>query len=183
MFVLRNQLSGEHFICQLAWSGGNTFEFDLDSERDEQYDGRSNCATSLFFKAGPEAPAPLRVLAPGRDGRDPRGASGGWCWAISTLACRRCMTTCAVASFCPKWRRAWRRLRRESVPELEITEERVFEFIEVGGRLGAEVFFIDARLVCRAEQPLVGDSGRLGGWQPLPSGALVPFASARPSWA
>ena len=35
MFVLRNNATGEHFVAQLAWSGGYCFEFDLDAAENE----------------------------------------------------------------------------------------------------------------------------------------------------
>ncbi|MFH1569586.1 MAG: hypothetical protein ABIL09_16435, partial [Gemmatimonadota bacterium] len=60
LFVLRNNATGEHFVGQLAWSGGYSFEFDLDADL-----GTTDQAARLFFRAGPDAPAPLRVIEPG----------------------------------------------------------------------------------------------------------------------
>ena len=58
-FVLRNHRTGEHFIGTLAWSGGYAFELDLD-------DGYQRGEPSrLSFRAGPDGPAPLRVIKPG----------------------------------------------------------------------------------------------------------------------
>jgi hypothetical protein len=47
MFVLRNNATGEHFIGQLAWSGGYSFEFDLDADA-----GTTDQAARLFFRTG-----------------------------------------------------------------------------------------------------------------------------------
>ncbi len=52
MFVLRNNATGEHFIGQLAWSGGYSFEFDLDADA-----GTTDRASYLWFRAGLDAPA------------------------------------------------------------------------------------------------------------------------------
>jgi hypothetical protein len=48
MFVLRNNATGEHFIGQLAWSGGYSFEFDLNPEAG---DGWLDRAAALTFRA------------------------------------------------------------------------------------------------------------------------------------
>jgi len=59
-FVLRSHQTGVHFVGTLAWSGGYAFEFDLE-EGEERSPWRS---TRLWFRGGPDGPAPLRVLAP-----------------------------------------------------------------------------------------------------------------------
>jgi hypothetical protein len=46
--------------------GGYSFEFDLDADL-----GTLDQAARLSFRAGPDAPAPQRIIAPGRDGLDP----------------------------------------------------------------------------------------------------------------
>lgn len=143
MFVLRNQVSGEHFICQLAWSGGFCFEFNLDAAFDDQYDGRTSSTTSLFFRAGPEAPAPQRVLAPGETVTTPEVHLGVVLGDLdSTVQAMHDHLRRSV--FLPEVRDRPAPVEAGIGPELEITEERVFEFIEVAATLGAEVFFIDA---------------------------------------
>ncbi|MYJ79567.1 MAG: hypothetical protein F4047_15780, partial [Caldilineaceae bacterium SB0670_bin_27] len=57
-FVVRNHQGGEQFVGTLAWSGGYAFEFDVD-------DGDSREGSRLWFRAGPDGPAPLRVIEPG----------------------------------------------------------------------------------------------------------------------
>jgi len=54
---------GELFIGELAWTGGYSFDFDLDPEM-EKFPGL-DAAAALTFSAGPDAPAPLRMIAPG----------------------------------------------------------------------------------------------------------------------
>ena len=63
-FVLRNNATGEHFCGQLAWSGGYMIEFNLQADTADQ-------AATLFFRCGPDAPAPQRVIAAGETIRTP----------------------------------------------------------------------------------------------------------------
>ena len=72
LFVLRNNATGEHFIGQLAWSGGYSFEFDLDADAGRPDGDRR----ALFFRAGPDAPAPQRIIAPGETVAHARDAPG-----------------------------------------------------------------------------------------------------------
>lgn len=58
-YILKNQASGEMFFIGLAWSGNYYAEF---TNRPEE---------QLFFRLGPLAPAPLRVIAPGETVRSP----------------------------------------------------------------------------------------------------------------
>ncbi len=143
MFVLRNQLTGEHFICQLAWSGGFNFEFNLDATYNDEYTGGTSSTTNLFFKAGPEGPAPQRILAPGETITTPEVHLGMVLGDLDTTV-QAMHDHLRRSVFLPEVRTRLAPVEAGIGPELEITEERVFEFIEVGAKLGAEVFFIDA---------------------------------------
>jgi len=57
MFVVRNNATGEHFIGQLAWSGGYSFEFDLNPELGDR--SVLDSAAALTFRAGPDARPPI----------------------------------------------------------------------------------------------------------------------------
>ena len=57
-FVVRNDNSGEMIIGHLAWSGNWGAEFTRDHDQ-------ATGSARLWFKAGPQAPAPMRILAPG----------------------------------------------------------------------------------------------------------------------
>ena len=76
MVVLRNQATGEHFIAQLAWSAGYTFEFDLDAD----------CGTmdrSAVFGVShrsSDGPAPLRMIEPGETVTTPEVHMGMVFW-------------------------------------------------------------------------------------------------------
>ncbi len=135
-FVLRNNATGEHFIGQLAWSGGYSFEFDLSADT-------SDADARLFHRAGPDAPAPLRVIAPGETVASPEmhlGLTfGGLDAAVQAMHdhLRR-----SVFMPQPRGRGGW--VESGIGPEIEITHEEVLHAIEMAGDIGAEVFFIDA---------------------------------------
>jgi len=141
-FILRNNALGTHFIGQLAWSGGYAFEFDLTAEaRDQSVWGPEQAA--LFFRAGPEAPAPQRVIAPGETVTAPEmhlGLTfGDFDAAIQAMHehIRR-----SVFMPQPRGRGGW--VESGIGPEIEITLEQVEHAIDCAAEFGAEVFFIDA---------------------------------------
>ncbi len=138
MFVLRNNASGEHFIGQLAWTGGYSFEFDLDADP-----GLTDGTARLFFRAGPDAPPPQRIIAPGETVRVPEmhlglviGDLDGAVQAMHDHLRR------SVFLPQPRGRGGW--IESGIGPEVEITVPYVFHAIENAGKMGAEVFFIDA---------------------------------------
>lgn len=140
MFMLRNNAMGELFIGQLAWTGGYSFDFDLDGEIGER-PGES--AAALTFSAGPDAPSPLRVIAPGETVTTPQVHLG---LVFGDLdAAVQAMHTHLRRSVFKKearGRAAW--VESGIGPELEITPEQVNHAIDVAAEGGAEVFFIDA---------------------------------------
>jgi alpha-galactosidase len=138
MFVLRNNATGEHFIGQLAWSGGYSFFFDLDADA-----GKTDQAAFLSFRAGMDAPAPVRVLEPGEAVALPEMHLGMVCGDLDAAIqgmhdhIRR-----SVIMRQPRGHGGW--VESGIGPELEITPEQVNHAIDAAGDLGAEVFFIDA---------------------------------------
>ena len=79
MFVLRNHATGEHFIGQFAWSGGYSFEFDLEADPGiggwKGLERLQDGGARLFFRAATDASATARYRA-GRNDHRPRDASG-----------------------------------------------------------------------------------------------------------
>lgn len=138
MFVLRNNATGEYFIGQLAWSGGYSFEFDLDADM-----GTTDRMARLFFRAGPDAPAPQRIIDPGETIKTPEMhlglVFGGLDNAIQTMHehLRR-----SVFMKQPRGRGCW--VESGIGPEVEITVDWVNHAIDAAAEFGAEVFFIDA---------------------------------------
>lgn len=135
-FVVRNRQTGEHWIGTLAWSGGFAFEFDLD-------DGNERGAARLSFRAGPAAPAPLRVIAPGETVRTPEMHLG---MLIADLdACVQALHDHVRASVIPPQPEGRAGLVESGIgPEEEMTPELTMHAIDVAAQLGAELFFIDA---------------------------------------
>jgi alpha-galactosidase len=138
MFVMRNNATGEHFIGQLAWSGGYTFEFNLNTVP------RTSDATALLsFRLGPNGPAPQRVIAPGETIACPEMHMGVNLGDLDrSINCMHEHMRRTV--FMPPARGHGCWIETGIGPEVEITEEAVHNAIAVGGTFGAEVFFIDA---------------------------------------
>ena len=154
MFVLRNNATGEHFVAQLAWSGGYIFEFDLDAAP-----GTSDLEAKLSFRAGPDAPAPQRMIAPGETIQTPEvhlGVTfGGLDEALHAMHdhLRR-----SVFMPQPRGRGCW--VEFGIGPMAEITPEKTMHAIDMAADCGAEVFFIDASWYAPPHsdwEPTVGD--------------------------
>ena len=138
LFVLRNNATGEHFIGQLAWSGGYSFEFDLDADS-----GLVEQAAWLSFRLGPDAPAPQRVLAAGETIYTPE-VHLGLVFGDLDAAIQGMHDHLRQSVFLPQPRGRGGWIESGIGPEIEITTEQVFHAIEAAAQVGAEVFFIDA---------------------------------------
>ncbi|MEW6750327.1 MAG: alpha-galactosidase [Candidatus Latescibacterota bacterium] len=138
MFVLCNNAMGEHFVGQLAWSGGYALEFDLDADQ-----GTTDGAVRIFFRGGPEAPAPQRVLEPGETVRTPQmhlGLVFGDLDAALQAMHEHVRRSVFLAQ--PRGRGNW--IESGIGPEVEITVAAAEHAIDAAAEVGAEVFFIDA---------------------------------------
>ncbi|MCC7360963.1 MAG: alpha-galactosidase [Anaerolineales bacterium] len=147
MFVVRNHATGEHFIGQLAWSGGYSFEFDLEADPgiggwrglERVQDGTAK----LFFRAGPDAPAPQRLLAPGETIATP---------ALHLGLLHGDLDDCVNAIhrhlrrsvFMPQARGRGGWVESGVGPGPEMTPENTHARIDLAADLGVEVFFLDA---------------------------------------
>jgi len=138
MFVLRNNATGKHFIGQLAWSGGYTFEFGLDAPP-----STSNNGSHLWFRAGLNGPAPQRVLAPGETIATPEMhlglIHGGLDEAVQAMHDHVRLSVMMPQA---RGRGGW--VESGVGPEVEITSELVMQLIEASASVGTELFFIDA---------------------------------------
>ena len=144
-FVLRNNATGEHFIGQLAWSGGYSFEFDLSADKTE-------AVSRLFFQAGPDGPAPQRVIAPGETVRTPE-MHLGMLFGDLDSAINAMHEHLRSSVFMPQARGHGGWIESGIGPELEITPEEVMHAIDVAADIGVEVFFIDAGWYMRPPRP------------------------------
>jgi alpha-galactosidase len=142
-FVLRNNASGEHFVAQLAWSGGYSFEFDLDADA-----GTTDQAARLAFRIGPDAPAPQRVVAPKETVKTPEVHMGPVFGDLdAALQAMHDHLRKSVFMPQPRGRGGW--VESGIGPEVEITAEEVVHAIETAAEIGAEVFFVDASWYAR----------------------------------
>ena len=146
MFVLRNNATGEHFIGQLAWSGGYSFEFDLDA------DARgSDSVARLSFRAGSDAPAPQRIIAKGETIATPEMHLGITFGDLDTaLQAMHAHLRRSVFLSQPRGRGGW--IESGIGPEIEMTPEQIVHAINVAAEIGAEIFFIDAGWYAPANQ-------------------------------
>jgi alpha-galactosidase len=139
MFVVRNEITGEHFIGQLAWSGGYAFEFDITDGPED-----ANVSPLLFFRAGPEAPAPMRIIAPEETVATPEMhlgmVQGDLDEAVQAMHDH---IRQSVMMPQPRGRGCW--VEGGIAGDIfELTPELVNSAIDVSAELGAEVVFIDA---------------------------------------
>ena len=138
MFVLLNHATGQYFIGQLAWTAGYAFEFDLDADL-----GTTDQAARLFFRGGPDAPAPQRMIAPGETVRTPEMHLGLTMGDLDTaIQAMHDHLRRSVFLPQPRGRGGW--VESGIGPEVEITVPHVYNNIDDAAAIGAEVFFIDA---------------------------------------
>ncbi len=168
MFVLRNNATGEHFIGQLAWSGGYSFEFDLDADKRS-----SDSDAHLFFRAGPDAPPPQRIVARGETVATPE-MHLGMTFGDLDAAIQAMHTHLRRSVFMPQPRGRGGWIESIIGPRMELTPEQLYHAIDVAGDLGAEVFILDAGWYAPAKDW----AKRVGDWQVdserFPDG-LAPF--------
>jgi len=135
-FVVRNRVTGEHFVGTLGWSGGYCFEFDVD-------DGQSREESRLWFRAGPDAPAPLRVVDPGETVTTPQMHLG---MVIGDLdACVQALhehLRSSVLYEAPDDRACL--IEAGIGPEQGVVVDEIMHNLEIASAIGAEVFFLDA---------------------------------------
>lgn len=135
-FVLRNHQGGEQFVGTLAWSGGYAFEFDVD-------DGDSREGSRLWFRAGPDGPAPLRVIAPGETVTTPEMHLGVVIGDFDH--CIQALHDHLRTSVIPPQNPDHAGLVVSGIgPEQELTPDLIFSEIDACADAGAEVFLIDA---------------------------------------
>ena len=134
MFVLEDRATGAHFVCQLAWSGGYRFVFDLNSEGTDAH---------LWFQALMDAPAPLRVVAPAETVNSAEVHIGMLFGDLDD--CVNAMHEHVRRSVMQPQARG-RGLWIESGigPEEVMSQDAVLHHADAAAGIGAEVFFIDA---------------------------------------
>ncbi len=138
MFVLNNQADGEYFICQLAWSAGYAFEFDLCHEEME------SPYTTLTWKLGLESPKPMRIIAPGETFCGPKihlgAVFGGLDEAVNAMHSHIRKTVMWPNALGKS--SAW--VQGSVGGEYNMSREATMASMETAASLGCELYFIDA---------------------------------------
>ena len=154
MFILHNRLTGENLIGALGFSGGYSFEFDLD-------DGPARGISRVAFRAGPAGPAPLRVLDAGETITTPAMHLG---LVIGDLdQCVNAMHEHTRRSVFPAWMPEKSGLITSGIgPEMEVTEEAVMHEMDMAAAMGVELFILDASWYTK---PYGDWAGTVGDWE------------------
>ncbi|MCK5381657.1 MAG: alpha-galactosidase [Candidatus Latescibacteria bacterium] len=137
-FVLGNEETGQHFIGHLGWSANRGIEFDYQQPLD---DVRSR----LFFRAGPQAPGPQRIMAPGETIRSPEMHLGHLFGDLDD--CVQAMHTHLRRSVLlpqPSERPSPVIYNHWGYQQHEMTEEGLCHEIDIASELGCELFIVDA---------------------------------------
>lgn len=141
-FVLRSETTGEHFIGQLEWSGPFAFDFFYETTPEPTGQRRPVAIPRVSLVAGPDAPAPQRVLDPGEKVSSPALHLG---LVLADLdAAVNAMTAHVRRSVLRRDPRNFCLIESGIGPEVSITPESVHAAIDGGAEMGAEVFFLDA---------------------------------------
>ncbi len=172
-FIVRSEATGELAIGELAWSGNWAIEFTAEEDQ-------TTGAAWLAWKAGPQAPAPLRILAPGETVITP-AMHLGYLHGDLDDAVQAMHGHVRSSIFLPQPEgRADRVVYNHwSYARHELSEPILRHEIEVAHSVGAELFIVDAGWF--------GSSGSnwattVGDWEAgdrLPNGLEPVFAYAR----
>ena len=178
MCFLRNEVTGEVCLLQLAWSGNWQIEAFSDHEpaRWPLRDAR------LYARAGPAGPAPVRVLAPGERAQTPAVHVGflfgdlDQCVQVLHTHVRR-----SVVLAQPSGREHRVEVNHTGYTRnLQITEAQLEAEIDVAADVGVELFMLDAGWFGQASDrwfEAVGDWHQESSL--LPGGVAGAFARAR----
>jgi len=133
MFILENQVTGECFIGQFAWSGGYAFEFDYKNENDNY--------TTLAMKVAVDVPAPIRMVEAGETWACPAihlgAVFGGLDNAVNSM--HRHLRK-SVISNTPNGCL----IHAAIGPEYDMSLEQTLTAVDYAEQIGAELFWIDA---------------------------------------
>ncbi len=140
MFVLESMATGESFICQLGWSGGYSFDFELDADTgDSPWMNDSHLAYAVRI----DSPAPLRIIGSGETVTSPEVhfgiLFGGLDEAINQMHGHLRTTVFTPPA---QGKRCW--VEAGIGPEYCMSREATLESIDNAAKTGAEIYFIDA---------------------------------------
>jgi alpha-galactosidase len=139
-FIVRNEASGQHFIGHLGWSGNWAIQFTYADDEDAG-------DAALSFRAGPMAPAPLRVIDPGETITTPSVhlgyIAGGLDECVQAMHAHLRRTV-----FPPQPAGRAQLVVGKGTGYMQfghqMSEERLKESIDVAAEVGCEIYIIDA---------------------------------------
>ena len=145
-FIVKNEVTQEVMVGHFAWSGNWQIEFFNDHEPARGVSKLARSDARLYFRVGLAGPPPLRVLSPGESVSTP---------AVHLGYLYGDLDICVQASH--------EHLRRSVAPKLpeglehpvgcnhtgytlnaQITEQQLFEEVDVAADVGCELFIVDA---------------------------------------
>lgn len=141
MFVLKNNGTGEIFICQMEWSGGYAFEFDNQQYGPDLSAVRQNNALSLRVMM--DSPQPIYVMAPGETFVSPKVDIGVLFGDLDDAvnAMNDHIRKSVIFRPCEE---DFDLVESGIGPEFDMSREVTLKAIDNARDTGAEVFFIDA---------------------------------------
>ena len=135
MAVIENCRTGETFIMQFGWTGGYAMSFDLD--RQTQGEAR------LMMDIAIDAPAPLRMLAPGESAATPSVHMGVTFGGLDA-AVQQMHDHVRRSVFLPPTDGVSGWVEAGIGPEFDMDIETTLRAVDHAASVGVEVFFIDA---------------------------------------
>ena len=167
--VLRNNIYGGYFICQLGWSANWRMTFHPYFE-----DG-----VRLGFAMMPVAPSPMRLMAPGETVAAPEAHFGlnheNFDTAIQSLHTylRTCVLKKGADKPQPVIYNNWGYMKHE------VSEERLMREIDIAAEAGAELFIVDAGWYGNKETSWADTTGNWQAGDRLPNDLFPVFDYAR----
>ncbi|MDW7657879.1 MAG: alpha-galactosidase [Bacillota bacterium] len=162
--LVRNTQTGAYFIIQVAWSGGYQITFDVSQNlrRYHNYERTDSDFVSLSFEAGPNAPAPLRMLASGENYETPDVHVGMLFGSLDDAVAENLAHVRNILSMGKQASEAY--VQNLICPGVPYTDEYLEQTLRFSQEIGADVFFIDAGWYA---PPEAGDNWgiHLGDWE------------------
>lgn len=165
--ALRDNLTGGHFVCHLAWSGN------------WKMSAKCNSASVLEFAIGPEAMAPTRIVAAGESVETPAVHFGlshqGLDNALQNLHSHLRANVLDDMGGAPQpvIYNHWGYVCHE------LSEERLFQEIDIASEAGAELFMVDAGWFGDAGKNWFATTGDWKAGDRLPNDLMPVFDHAR----
>lgn len=139
MFVLENRATGEHIICQFAYSGGWRFDFDFEEDKWAQ-SGSGN--GNLSYKVSMDGFSPLIDIAPGETMPTPEVHIGMTFGSLDDgINAMHDHIRKSVMIHQENWNAP---IECGIGPEMDMSQEAVLKSIEYAAKHKAEYYFIDA---------------------------------------